>query len=258
MYKDLRKLAFSSKKVDSNESERAIVHYISTNSIDRGGDVVNQYGIITDEYDQSKKTVLFGHDFNMPIGRNMWNKPDEKGVLSKTVFSKTAFADDIYTMHKEDILGNWSIGFRIAEDEGDEKAATYDTKTGIMYINKWKLHEYSSVSVAMNAECVDIAKGMVKSEQGRRMLDGAELELKVFAMVDLYEQKIKDIEAEILRLSAFDKDLFKQEILLDLKQIKSDITIEVSKEIVVNNKLAYEKKLAIDRAIKEAIKTIKY
>jgi len=138
-----------------NEAERTIVHYITTPDRDRGGDIVNPFGMLDTDFAKSP-SVFYNHNYNLPVAKSLWRKATDGGVLAKTKFSKTDFANDIYTLHKEGIINTWSIGFRIPDAED---AVNYDKKTNTLFINRWELVEYSSAPIAMNPNSLDIQKG---------------------------------------------------------------------------------------------------
>ena len=138
-----------------NEAERSIVHFITTPDRDRGGDIVNPFGMIDADFAKSP-SVFYNHNYNLPVAKSLWRKATDGGVLAKTKFSKTDFANDIYTLHKEGIINTWSIGFRIPDSDD---AVNYDKKTNTLFINRWELVEYSSAPIAMNPNSLDIQKG---------------------------------------------------------------------------------------------------
>lgn len=137
-----------------NEAERSIVHYITTPDRDRGGDVVNPFGMIDTDFSKSP-TVFYNHRYMLPVAKSLWRKADDKGVLAKTQFSTVEYAQDIYRLHKEGIINTWSIGFRIPNNPD---AVKYDEASKTLFINIWELLEYSSAPIAMNPNCLDVEK----------------------------------------------------------------------------------------------------
>ncbi len=137
-----------------NEAERSIVHYITTPDRDRGGDVVNPFGMIDTDFSKSP-TVFYNHRYMLPVAKSLWRKADDKGVLAKTQFSTVEYAQDIYRLHKEGIINTWSIGFRIPNNPD---AVKYDEPSKTLFINIWELLEYSSAPIAMNPNCLDVEK----------------------------------------------------------------------------------------------------
>ena len=151
------------KEISANE--RSITQYVSTHSVDRDNDIVLAKGIDLKNY-RKNPVVLFNHQRDLPIAASLWQKPDDVGLLTKTSFSKTPFADDIYTLHLEKILNAWSIGFMPVTWEFDEKK-------GITTFTKIELFEYSSVSLPANPEALDEAKSIIKSTEGLYLIKQA-------------------------------------------------------------------------------------
>ena len=160
--KSIRALSFTSKATEKLKAERAIVHYITTNDIDKMRDVVEPKGMDDSEFG---KTVFYNHNYNLPIAKNISLKAIADGVKAKTVFSKNQFADDIYNMHMEDIINTWSIGFMPKPG-----CIEFDEKKNCYVIKEWRLFEYSSAPLAMNGNARDIAKGIVKSAEALKII----------------------------------------------------------------------------------------
>jgi HK97 family phage prohead protease len=137
-----------------NEAERSIVHYITTPDRDRGGDIVNPFGMLDKDFSKSP-TVFYNHRYMLPVAKSLWRKAEDKGVLAKTQFSSVEYAQDVYRLHKEGIINTWSIGFRIPRNPD---AVKYDEASKTLFINLWELIEYSSAPVAMNPNCLDVEK----------------------------------------------------------------------------------------------------
>lgn len=165
-----------------NVKERSVTHYISKKTLDRGKDIVLPDSIDDKNYAKNP-IVLFNHNGNVPVGRSMWRKPDDDGVLAKTQFGTTPMADDIYQLNKEGILNAWSIGFM-------PKKWDFDEETHITTYTDIELLEYSSVSVPMNQDAVTEGLKMVKS----------------FEVKELFEKQIEENEVKD-RLNSFDKEL---------------------------------------------------
>jgi len=144
---------------------RTIRHLISTENIDRDGDVVELGGWNFEEYNQNP-VVLWGHDHGRPaIARNVSLERTERGLEAVTQFPTSGLyelADTVFALNAAGVLKSWSVGFIPEEFENapDGKGRRY---------RKQKLLEYSSVNVPANMEAVNMAlqKGLVNA----RMLD---------------------------------------------------------------------------------------
>lgn len=186
--------AYETEVVSILENERAIIHWISSENKDRADDIVIQKGIDDSDFNNSP-TVLFNHNSYYPIAHSAWRSQEDNGTKAKTKFSKTPFANDVYTWHKEKVLNSWSISFLPMLKNGyiDPEFTKYDRETGITTFIKSKLLEYSSVSVPANAEAVDVLKSMTKSLEGNQILDVAGLKLVIEKQLSEYTTKIDEI-----------------------------------------------------------------
>ena len=206
-------------KAEKSKSERSITHFISTPHIDRGKDIVNPKGMDSSDFEKSK-TVFYNHNYDRPIAKNLWLKRTEDGVKVKTQFSETPFANDIYTLHTEDIIKTWSIGFDVPRQKGRwsdpvEGAITLDGGTGIRTINKWILLEYSSAPLAMNPNALDLAKNIksyMKTDEIKSVIEGFEYREEIKLLVESQQKEISDLKNLIAGLSNTDTEEIKREI----------------------------------------------
>lgn len=145
--------------VQFEEGERAAVSYITTRDIDLDGEIVEPAGVDLESY-RKNPVVLFGHNYNeLPIGKNMWIKADERGLIAKTQYASHEFAQKVYEYRKEGMPLAQSIGFiplQWEDSPGDVKGCR-------RRYTKWHLLEYSDVPVPANPEAVNIAvsKGLL-------------------------------------------------------------------------------------------------
>ena len=159
---------------DIDENERTITAFISTEALDRQNDVMVASGAQLSNYKRNP-VVLWAHQYaTPPIGRNLWIKrpKDKPGLLAKTQFANTEFADEIFQLYKEQFLNAWSVGFvpletKDAEDGGNGRR-----------IEKWDLLEYSAVPVPANPEALQLAyqKGIIGDTLAKEL--GVEVEEK--------------------------------------------------------------------------------
>lgn len=180
---NMRIFNVKAEQVETLEKERSIVHYISTNDLDRGRDIVDPDGMDAKDFKKSP-SVWYNHNYAydasaLPIAKSLWQKTNERGVLAKTQFAKTEFADDIYYLHKENFMKSWSIGWLPQLDnKGNIKdgALKYDEKSNKLFIYLWTLLEYSSAPIAMNPNALDEAKhylGQLKTYKAKVEIEKA-------------------------------------------------------------------------------------
>ena len=149
------------------EGERSSVDYITTKAIDRDGEIVVPKGAILDHY-RSHPVVLFGHDYkSLPIGKSLWIKIDEKGLIAKTQYAKHQKAEEIYQYRKDGFPMAKSIGFiplKSVEEADFDKLdlkelglEEADLKGASRVYPSWLMLEYSDVPVPSNPEALQLA-----------------------------------------------------------------------------------------------------
>lgn len=236
-------------KGENLERENAVIHYISTPDIDRVRDIVNPNGGDFTEFEKTR-TVFFNHNYFMPVGKNMWLKATGDGVKAKTVFSRTPFAKELYTMHKEGILNSWSIGFDLPRNKQgyiEEGAVEFDDSNNIRKFNKWKLLEYSSAPLPANPNAIDQAKSICKSYEMTREITKLEAEIEVKSRLEKFDElievvnslKAKNDELENYIRSEIEKHRSQiNDITGKIKTQNAEIAGSISVEEVVKHALA--------------------
>lgn len=193
---ELLKKVFNSEIKGIDEKEQTITAYISTNTIDRSGEVLDPAGVDLTNY-KKNPVVLWAHDYSKPpIGKAMWTKRDGEGVISKVKFANTEFAQEIFQLYKEGFLKAFSVGF-IPKDWVEGKGGKEPNRT----FTKWEMLEYSAVPVPANPDAVSLAisKGILKNEDLKALLTMKEEEppLQEFNLEepkDVIEEVCKEIE----------------------------------------------------------------
>jgi len=175
-----------------NESERTIVHTISSSIIDRYGEIVDPKGMVQENYSKNP-IVLFGHNNGVawltgappliPIaGKSLWRKLDGEKILSKTKFGEsTDFMEDVWNLAKDGFLPATSIGFipmafeakKLGDitDLNPSNRGEYDKATDVYIWRKWELLEYSLVPIPANPEALQNALAMAGSREMRMILE---------------------------------------------------------------------------------------
>lgn len=145
------------------DDERTITARVSTNDRDRDGEIVEPKGIDLKAY-RDNAVLLWAHDYKTPpVGRALWSKTDETGLVCKFQFAQTQFAEDIYQLYKGGFMRAFSIGF-IPVD--------FDTREKVH--KKISLLEVSCVPVPANERALVMeayAKGLVHSETMKKDYD---------------------------------------------------------------------------------------
>lgn len=174
---ELIRKGFATDDIEIKDGERAVIKYVSTPSLDRDKEIILPDGIELKEFRKSP-IVLFAHDHRqLPIGKDLWIKPDDKGLLAKTVYaSKEAnpFAEQIYLLQKEGILNASSIGF-IPISWANQGTSEYEkaieklikqygitekkARNANRIFTKIHLLEHSDVPVPSNPDALNVAIG---------------------------------------------------------------------------------------------------
>ena len=166
------------------ENERSLTVTISTNAVDRSGDIVEPNG---GKFVNFKKNpvVLMSHDYSgLPIGRASDLVKTEKGITAKVTFPEEGtypLADTVYNMYKQKFMRAWSIGFIPTKSEEIKDEEGKKNITGYRFLN-WELLEFSACSVPANPEALTnmISKGidigLLKEEGLIEIVDGVDIE----------------------------------------------------------------------------------
>lgn len=159
--------------------EKADVSWITTDDIDREGEVILPDGLDLVQY-QSNPVVLWNHEGSAPIGKAQWIKRAGNGIKAKTVYATRPethvgewLPDTIFALVQQEVLKGRSIGFipveMVAPSLEHTKARPEWAKANCL-ITKSVLFEYSVVSVPCNGAALQeaVSKG-VKLELMRRL-----------------------------------------------------------------------------------------
>lgn len=174
-----------------NKKERSTVDYITTKVVDRDGDIVVPKGAVLDHY-RKHPVVLFAHNYSeLPVGKSLWIKADEKGLISKTQYAKHQKAEEIYQYRKDGFPMAKSIGFiplsMVEEkdfDQLDLKALDLneeDLKGAARVYPEWLMLEYSDVPVPSNPEALQLAisKGIITVDEAKIAAENSAFVLEI-------------------------------------------------------------------------------
>ena len=128
-------------------------------NVDSGGDVIEKGAFAkTIVEDFSRIKILSQHNsYELPIGKPLELREDEKGLYIRGKISDTQAGRDIRTLLKDGVLAELSIGY-------DAVSFDYDSDTGIRTLKEIKLWEVSIVTWAMNDQAtIDEVKSMAEA-----------------------------------------------------------------------------------------------
>jgi phage head maturation protease len=234
-----RQVEVKAESVEKLKSERAIIHYISTPDIDRTRDIMNPKGMKDEDFNKAP-SVWYNHNYKydpnaLPIARSLWRKKKEDGILTKTEFASTEFADDVYLLHDGGFINTWSIGFRPSYDKNGnikDGSIRYDEGKNITTWDEWYLLEYSSAPLPANIEALDVVKELqtlnFKSEITKNMVNESAFKIEVTKALESFRpelDKIKSLQSQLDDLlKSFDG------VLGDLEKAENQI-LELQNEI---------------------------
>lgn len=231
------------EKVEILRGEKAVVHYVSTPDLDRGNDIVDPQGMNDEDFAKSP-SVWYNHNYMfdpsaVPVGKSLWRKKQEGGVLAKTQFNDLPFSQDIYNLHLSGDINTWSIGWM--PDTSKKDAMQYDPKTDIMKINYWKMFEYSSAPLAMNPNALDQMKRLkemsFKSLLAKSIVEKVEIEAEVKTTMAEISDRLNALAEDNKRLKELvesqDDSHIEQKIkdILELQHKVKDEEEEIVQEV---------------------------
>jgi hypothetical protein len=149
-YKD-----FIAEVKESSEADLTVVHFISTETPDRGEDIMRANGMTI----EGRVVVLHSHGFgpmgSEPIAKPLWIQSGKfkgkKGIQAKTQYFPDEVGKRLWKKAVEGYMPNWSVGYIIDEYKEINQGRGRD-------ILKWRLLEYSQVGVPMNPEASTVEK----------------------------------------------------------------------------------------------------
>ncbi len=167
---EYRKSLASRPPTELNPGERSDVSWISTESVDRMGEVVVAKGMNDGQFRQNPLVTL-GHAYWMPpVGKSLWRKRVKDGELvgvkAKTVYPPRPEAwpagdewppDKVLALVQAGLLQGKSIGFLPTRVHvPDTKEATergWTDRVGLV-IDEWLLLEYACVFLPANQDAL--------------------------------------------------------------------------------------------------------
>ena len=196
---------------------------------DSGGDIIEKGAFsktIREDFDRIK--ILSQHtDCELPIGKPLELREDDKGLFIRGKISDTAKGRDIQTLMKDGVLNELSIGYDAVEFD-------YDSEQGVRRLKVIKLWEVSIVTWAMNDQAkIDEVKSLVeglRTEVKTGKITRARLDaLKPFIAV---VRELADILGPFLEPTAPDDPPVQNNIVKSNNPVKQTKKSEIVFEII--------------------------
>jgi hypothetical protein len=175
---EYRKAVVARPPTELNPGERSDVSWISTESVDRTGEVVAARGM-NDAQFQHNPLVTLGHAYHLPpVGRSLWRKRvrdgDLAGIKAKTHYPARPESwpaadpwppDKVFALVQAGMLQGKSIGFlptRVHIPD-DQEVQQHDWQNVGLVIDEWLLLEYACVFLPANQDALveAVSKGAV-------------------------------------------------------------------------------------------------
>ena len=176
--------------LELNEGQREVLAIISTDSIDRDGEVVSPKGLKKKNF-SGNPVVMVNHDYNeLPVGKALWVKADSSGkkVLAKYRVAATPRGDEILSLLQQGILNAHSIGFvsnHASKPTTAEKNANPNLEKAKLIHRDWEMMEFSVVGIPCNPDAVALAVSKGFSGETMKFLT---------AGVPSMEEKLPEVE----------------------------------------------------------------
>jgi hypothetical protein len=175
---EYRKSIVSRAPTELNPGERSDVSWISTQSVDRMGEVVIARGMNDGQF-AANPLVTLAHAYHLPpIGKSLWRKRasdgDLVGIKAKTRYptrpegwppDEAWTPDKVFTLVQSGLLQGKSIGFLPTKVHfADSKEAKKESwPEGTLVFDEWLLLEYACVFLPANQDALveSVSKGGV-------------------------------------------------------------------------------------------------
>ena len=155
---EIKHVSFSNvcNKFTVENGKREFIATISTNDLDRDGDIVDPEGIAFKGFEKNP-VVLLNHDrYSLPIGKATWikrfSRDGQSGLVAKGRIAKgTDKANDVFALMQEGILTPTSIGFGVRESRPPSDEEQKDAPKLRRVITRAEMFEFSIVGIPSNS-----------------------------------------------------------------------------------------------------------
>jgi len=186
---EIQRKVFTGELVKS-DADKPIVAIVSTEQVDLAGDVIVQganeagMGWVLDDFNRRGR-IYWMHDPMRPNLAKARARVENGRLLLDVEFDKKdQFASEIERKYRDGFLTEWSVGFRpVKYTENDHGGYTFFEQV---------LDEVSAVNQGMNPGTATVAKAYG---------DWADRAAEVKAILDGYEQRLREVEGAIMRAS---------------------------------------------------------
>lgn len=169
--------SFPAEVKSINPAERVIAYVITTSDIDRYGEIVDPCGLDLANFRSSKRTVFWNHDYNVPVGKSLWERLEGEKWIAGVQFAadSSARAEEIWNLASRGYIGMASIGFIPRRSETISLAELKDLHPSnrslyppAMPVTVWReaeLLEFSLVGIAANPSAAELPPPSAEADQ---------------------------------------------------------------------------------------------
>lgn len=147
--------------LDIRAGERAVIASITTDSVDRDGDVLIPSGADLTDFMKSP-TVFFNHNYSAPVARAAALKRTARGIEAKTIFASRPtdhvgewLPDTLFALFQQKVIKGFSVGFVPVSGHPATDADRKRFGAGVRYVfEAWKMLEYSVAPLPSNQDAL--------------------------------------------------------------------------------------------------------
>ncbi len=190
-------------KAISDDGDRSITARISTDHVDRDGDVLVPQGCDFSRF-KDNPVVFFIHDYStLPVGICTDISKNDTDIVATTQFAErpkshpeaaTWMPDIILDLFRQKVLRGFSVGLDPVEIRPAKKADIERYGKGLTrVVSKWSLLEYSVAPIPTNDRALTMAvsKGVISMDDARIVCPGLETPTKKAIIICMAPPKKK-------------------------------------------------------------------
>lgn len=174
----------TSIELDTKSEQKGIIKaYVSIfGNVDLGGDKILK-GAFKESLKKKLPIGVWMHNWDEPIAKTILAEEDDKGLYIEGQFIEgVQKADEAYRLIKGGVIDEFSIGYRVLEDEWEED--------GTRILKKLRLYEWSPVLAGMNPDTQLVGiKSDKKAEKTVNFVDSNEHRVKIIYSDGSIERK---------------------------------------------------------------------
>lgn len=145
------------KAAEIDEEERTVKAIISSDAIDRDGEILLPKGMRHDNFVKNPVVPWSHNASEPPVGRALWLHRGRKKIEAKVKFAMTERAEEVWQLFKGGFLKAFSVGFMPLKGHRptpEEIKKNPDWADARFIFDEWELLEFSPVTVPANPEAL--------------------------------------------------------------------------------------------------------